>query len=964
MRYGPHVFTSERASALTTSSTDSDMLSVPSELRVCLETCLSEDASPQTLEAHLPRIREVIIGLLTGLREKQNIYRSRKSSAKRKGQPTASASDTPPSEHHHHHHQRSDSSQDLSNARRDVLEASTSRGAAAVIAEERPSSIASQSSVNHMTPMTASRSRDNLRRFVTQAQSGAPSQASVVAAEQDTQQPHQPPAPAAAAASSSSSSSAARPVSTASVGPRSPTSSHHRASSLSRGPLPPIPQGSPPLSSAPLISPPLVSPPLAPVPQASMSTPAEPTSPKSTTFGSPSISVRPPSLSPSSPDVGAPARGGGGPSGDEKPHDKVPRSRSLAALKQSEALSRRASKRYSAYTMQRITSGSNGPPVPSSSASTAAAVAAAGVASAGGSPLRNASAATFSPTLMDSVSHAEDVAARSSAARELAARSSPSLRGSDEFPMGTPSRTPRTTTAEEHAPDGAMASPSVRHQPIISSTIAEDDESATAAAAEDGAFVSGGGPIDVFLQLGREVKKVKLESPVTMPALRVAFIEKFQYNPGLSDFPDIYIRDPVIGIQYQLEDVQEIKAGSVLSLNIDDVAQLKEHMDRGIFSLVQEVKELRSTLANNMRRATVSATSPLMPAAAILPPIAPPAEEPPVLSPKTPTRDEVATMARSDSVASRPLDRSASTRSEARLSKHLGDVQALRREVGVLRQIHSDFASGTKNALGELREQNARLRDVAASKLSGARAFVERGKTRLEHESAELVMRGDEVQDAIDQMRTDVSVKKMRPRQHEIDDVDASLVAVARARDELADWVASVRPTWKATWSEELATIIAEQQLLASQEGVLHDLEVDLADARTVLSNIQQVAKQYQAAGVAPTRTFARVKRRQTDDSQHGGGSVDDEADSQHEGLSTVMLEVKALKPDPERRLQAIERAERVRQAELAGRKDEFAAELGDFVEGGKLKRSGGVEETERVRQARNEATLRSMLSS
>ena len=53
----------------------SDMYLVPGDLRVCLETCLSEPASPAALEMHLPRIREIIIRLLQGLKTKQARYK-------------------------------------------------------------------------------------------------------------------------------------------------------------------------------------------------------------------------------------------------------------------------------------------------------------------------------------------------------------------------------------------------------------------------------------------------------------------------------------------------------------------------------------------------------------------------------------------------------------------------------------------------------------------------------------------------------------------------------------------------------------------------------------------------------------------------------------------------------------------------------------------------------------------------
>jgi hypothetical protein len=71
------------------------------------------------------------------------------------------------------------------------------------------------------------------------------------------------------------------------------------------------------------------------------------------------------------------------------------------------------------------------------------------------------------------------------------------------------------------------------------------------------------------LQLSKDIKKVEYDGDISIPALRMLFIEKFQYNPGMDDFPNIYIKDPHAGILYELEDLSEIKDKSVLALNVE-----------------------------------------------------------------------------------------------------------------------------------------------------------------------------------------------------------------------------------------------------------------------------------------------------------------------------------------------------------------------------------------------------------
>jgi len=51
------------------------MYSIPTDLRVQLEICLGEDASPTVLEHHMPRIKQVIYRLLIGLKGKHEPYR-------------------------------------------------------------------------------------------------------------------------------------------------------------------------------------------------------------------------------------------------------------------------------------------------------------------------------------------------------------------------------------------------------------------------------------------------------------------------------------------------------------------------------------------------------------------------------------------------------------------------------------------------------------------------------------------------------------------------------------------------------------------------------------------------------------------------------------------------------------------------------------------------------------------------
>lgn len=75
--------------------------------------------------------------------------------------------------------------------------------------------------------------------------------------------------------------------------------------------------------------------------------------------------------------------------------------------------------------------------------------------------------------------------------------------------------------------------------------------------------------LTLFLQIGKQVKKTSYQGEISIPALNMLFVEKFNYTSRQNDFPNIYIRDPSIGVSYELTDISEVKDKSVLSLNID-----------------------------------------------------------------------------------------------------------------------------------------------------------------------------------------------------------------------------------------------------------------------------------------------------------------------------------------------------------------------------------------------------------
>ena len=129
------------------------------------------------------------------------------------------------------------------------------------------------------------------------------------------------------------------------------------------------------------------------------------------------------------------------------------------------------------------------------------------------------------------------------------------------------------------------------------------------------------------------------------------------------------------------------------------------------------------------------------------------------------------------------------------------------------------------------------------------------------------------------------------------------------------------------------------------------DLQVDIESASETFALVEQATKeQMKDTGTGGAAIVGRQFSRGLNSLGNNGG-VD--PSTAKEG---VLGEVRALQPNHENRLEAIERAEKARQKELESRRGgEFQKELGSFVEEGRLKKSGGVEEAERLRKAKDE---------
>lgn len=282
------------------------------------------------------------------------------------------------------------------------------------------------------------------------------------------------------------------------------------------------------------------------------------------------------------------------------------------------------------------------------------------------------------------------------------------------------------------------------------------------------------------------------------------------------------------------------------------------------------------------------------------------------------------------------------------LKTQFDEVQNLRRDLGIMRQLYTEFMKQTKESLSTLRTQTQNVRQLATTKVGGARAYIDDGKAKLDSRSQNALTRMEELQDTVEGIKDDVIKRNVSPKTQVLKNVKADMEAVAAELQSLKEHIQTVKPMWKKTWEEELQNIVEEQQFLQHQEEFLSDL---LEDHKAVIEVYGHVEKVISLRGTASARS-GRVR-----------GFKPPPMDEGHTGLSTVMLEIRGAAVDPERRMKAIAANEKNREKELSSKSDEFQSELSNFVSGKRLKMTGGADEVERVRQRRNEQTLKAMFT-
>lgn len=418
----------------------------------------------------------------------------------------------------------------------------------------------------------------------------------------------------------------------------------------------------------------------------------------------------------------------------------------------------------------------------------------------------------------------------------------------------------------------------------------------------------------IFLKLNNKTRRANVKFPISLPAIRLLFVEKFAYSPGSTSFPDVYIQDPNSGVTYELEEymLEDLKSGTLLCLNepsseskltndlVLKIEQLSKRIDLISVEVVSEMKESISAM-----RTTSSMSSPTNVVGANLRP---------------------------------------------KSSSGIKDLQSIDKDLRAIRQSHTIFHANIKEVIQEMGAQlvNFQERGLDISKDSN-RAYMESCHSKLSEDSDLLLTKVDDLQDIMEELRKDVAQRGVRVGEKQLKHTSKEIEAVKLARENMASYIEKEKAVWKKIWEAELDKVCEEQQFFNLQDDLTRDLEEDIKKIEETFTLIDQCSSEQ--------NKNASSKRNKVIANLH----IPEPGESLHDLKGAVLNQVAALQPDHERRLEAIERAEKIREKERQMMNvSQFQEELGDFVEDNKLKKSGGIMEVERQRMEKDQENLKS----
>ncbi|EGV64558.1 Bud site selection protein 6 [Yamadazyma tenuis] len=465
----------------------------------------------------------------------------------------------------------------------------------------------------------------------------------------------------------------------------------------------------------------------------------------------------------------------------------------------------------------------------------------------------------------------------------------------------------------------------------------------------------------IFLKIEDQTKKAPIKMPVSFASLRLLFVEKFAYSPGASDFPEIYIVDPKTNVSYELEDqyLSDIKTGTLLCLNesktysngkdsdaaADDTGSLtlddSTHNNQSFKELEQTVSELKSKFDSfgGLIEATIKSSMKSI--------------EIPMISAQQPTPIPSASLKNDqDSSVSNISRNGLATKNTEIPSELIKEVSSIENELKVIRQLQganksvvSTFVKNIDSKVKHLQESG-----IDATKSSN-RIYMEKCHGRLSEESDSLLTKVDDLQDVMEGLRKDVAQRGVRVGAQQLKATMKEIVAAGDSLKDMSSFINKEKTVWKKIWEAELDRVCEEQQFFNLQDDLTKDLEEDLAKIQETFDLVEQCSlEQSKQSSYRRNKVVANLP-------------IPEPGENLHSIKDAVLSEVAALKPDHESRVDAINKAEKLRQKNKQMMDlTEFQEELGSFIDDSKLRKSGGIDEIERQRQLKDSENLKSSM--
>ncbi|KAL6937450.1 hypothetical protein ACO0RG_003957 [Hanseniaspora osmophila] len=304
----------------------------------------------------------------------------------------------------------------------------------------------------------------------------------------------------------------------------------------------------------------------------------------------------------------------------------------------------------------------------------------------------------------------------------------------------------------------------------------------------------------------------------------------------------------------------------------------------------------------------------------------------------------------------------------------LKTIEELKRDVLVLKQIQTENKTKIENSVASVVSQLAKLDPIkllaakdeaeddatlANGKKTSDRHYLEASQSKLSELSENLLTNVDDLQDTVEMLRKDVALRGSQPKKRKFDEVKKELDEALEQLQEMQKFLQVEKPFWKKVWEAELEKVCDEQQFINLQEDLYFDLQEDLKRCQETFHLVELCCEEQ-----AKLKNVNKEKSKSDLDLSSKVILPLVKPGTMHEVREAVLNNIIELQPDHESRLEAIKKTEKHREKEKEMiLNDEFNEELGNFVEKSQLNKSGGIEELERLRMEKDAENLRNMMS-